>query len=119
MEYIVNDYLWFEYEGKIISETWDKHIHWKGDFKKQTFLVDTLFKREDIIKFYQIGHAINNISNLFDEKWAYNYILKDKYDYIIKDSEKPYIDLLLLEYHIWRFQSDKDNLRIFLEKMEN
>ena len=118
MEDIVSDYLWFEYEGKIISDTWNKYIRCKGDFITQKFLVDKIFREKDLKMFYQLGHSVGNISPLFKEIWADNYMLLEKYKDIYEDSKDTFIDILLLEYHIWMFKQNLKEYKNFLDKLK-
>ena len=119
MEDIIQDYLWFEYEGKIITETWNKHIRWKGNTTTQRFLVDKIFRRQDLKRFYQLGHIICNLAPILEEKWASKELLTDKYYYILDDSRDSYIDLLLLEYHIWLYSSNILEYKNFLDLLHN
>jgi hypothetical protein len=119
MEDIIKDYLWYEYEGKIIHETWNKCISKKGDNDRQKFLVDKIFRKEDLKRFYQLGHVLCNLSPLFQEEWITEELLLTKYNYILDDSEESYVDLLLLQYHVWLFPSNVIEYKVLLEKLEN
>jgi len=117
MENIIRDYIWYEYEGKIIYETWNTFIH-NQDNNKQKFLVDKIFRKEDLKRFYQLGHILHNLSPLFQEDWITNELLLTKYKFILDDSEEVYIDFLLLQYHVWLFPSIIIEYKILLEKLK-
>ena len=117
MENIIRDYLWYEYEGKIIYEMWNKCMR-KVDNDKQKFLVDKIFRKEDLKRFYQLGHILCNLSPLFQEDWITDELLMTKYNYILDDSEESYIDLQLIQYHVWLFPSNVIEYKILLEKIK-
>jgi hypothetical protein len=118
MEDIIIDYLWFKYEGKIITDTWNKYIKWKGNSTTQKFLVDKLFRNQDLKRFYQLGHIVSNLAPILEESWINKELLIDRYYYILENSEDTYIDLLLIEYHIWLFYSNVKEYKKFLNILE-
>ena len=118
MEDIIKDYLWFEYEGNIMNEIYIKYIRWKIDYKGQKLLIDKLFRHQDVKEFYKISMAIFNISNIFEEEWAYNDLLIERYKTNKEQCEEHYIDMLNIEYVLWRYNSGLVNFRFFLEILE-
>ena len=119
MEEVIKDYLWYEYEGTIMGEMYKKYIRWKIDYKGQKLLVDKLFRHEDVKEFYKISMAIFNISNIFKEEWIYNDLLIERYKTNKEQCDEHYIDMLNIEYILWRFNSGMVNFRLFLEILEN
>jgi len=118
MEDIIKDYLWYEYEGNIMDEIYKKYIRWKLDYKGQKKLVDKLFRHQDVKEFYKISMAIFNISNIFKEEWAYGKLLIDRYNKNKENNDEHYIDMLNIEYILWRYKSGLVNFRFFLEILE-
>jgi hypothetical protein len=118
MEDIVNDYLWFEYEGKIMVDMWNKYIRWKIDYKGQKNLVNKFFRHEDIKEFYKTSMAIFNISNILEEPWAYKEMLIERYKKNKEQCDEHFIDMLNIEYVLWRFEGDLVCFRLFLEILE-
>ena len=118
MEDIIKDYLWFEYEGKIMDEMYKKYIRLKLDYKGQKRLIDKLFRHEDVQEFYKISMSIFNISNLFSEEFANGKLLLERYKKNKENNEEHYIDMLNIEYILWRFKSGLVSFRFFLEILE-
>jgi hypothetical protein len=118
MEDIIKDYLWLEYEGTIMDEMYKKFIRWKIDYKVQKLLVDKLFRYQDVKEFYKISMAIFNISNIFKEEWVYKELLIERYKKNKEQCEEHYIDMLNIEYVLWRFKSGLVNFRLLLEILE-
>ena len=118
MEDIIKDYLWFEYEGKIMDEMYKKYIRWKLDYKGQKKLIDKLFRHEDVQEFYTISMSIFNIANLFGEEFANGKLLLERYKKNKESYDEHYIDMLNIEYILWRFESGLVSFRFFLEILE-
>ena len=118
MEDVIKDYLWFEYEGKIMDELYKKYIRWKLDYKGQKNLIDKLFRHEDVQEFYTISMSIFNIANLFSEEFANGKLLLERYKKNKENNDEHYIDMLNIEYILWRFESGLVSFRFFLEILE-
>ena len=118
MEDIVKDYLWFEYEGKIMVDMWNKYIRWKIDYKGQKNLVNKFFRHEDIKEFYKTSMSIFNLSNILEEPWDYKDLLIERYKKNKEQCDEHFIDMLNIEYVLWRFEGDLVCFRLFLEILE-
>jgi hypothetical protein len=118
MEDIIKDYLWFEYEGKIFNEMYKKYIRWKVDYRGQKLLVDKLFRHQDVKEFYKISMAIFNISNIFEEDWAHGKLLIERYKKNKENNDEHYVDMLNIEYILWRYESGLVSFRFFLDILE-
>lgn len=118
MEDIVKDYLWFEYEGNIMLHMWNKYIRWKYEHNKQKFLVNKFFRHEDVKEFYKMSMAIFNLSNILEEPWAYKEMLIERYKKNKEQCEEHFIDMLNIEYILWRFESGLVSFRLFLEILD-
>lgn len=123
MEDIIKDFLWFEYEGRIILEIFNKctkALSWqKGNKNFRQALIEKLFRPEDIRKFYLLGHAVSNISPLFNEEWANLEMLITRYGLIQEDNYHCPVKDFLFEYQIWKYTDNIENYKILLSKFEN
>jgi hypothetical protein len=119
MEDIVRDYLWYEYEGKIIKEIFNKCIRWKNNNKNfRQALIDKLFRPEDIRRFYLLGHSIYNISSIFFEEFVNKETLYYRYKMIQLDNLESPVDAQLLEYNIWNYKGNVEKFEKFIEIYE-
>jgi len=115
MEELIKDYLWFEYEGKIITEIYDKCIHWKGDYEWKTDRMKKLFKPEDLREFYILGLCAMNISSLLlvkeqlDKETFIERFLQNKENLLYVPIEEYNI-----EHGAWRYETDLKAFKLFL-----
>ena len=120
-EYLIKEYLWFEYEGKIICETWNKCIRYdRLDIEEIIYkLKNYLVSEKDLREFYNIGMSVFNISNFVNEEWATKEILIERYKNNKKENIDHSLHYYMLEYLTWRYKDDCESFKLLLEKFEN
>jgi hypothetical protein len=119
MEELIKDYLWFEYEGKIITEIYKKCILWKGDNNWKNDRMNKLFKPDDLQNFYILGLCSMNIYSLL--------LVKEKLDketFIERfiQNKKNLLNVPIEEYHIqhgtWRYENDLNAFKLLLQYLQ-
>ena len=119
-EYLIKDYLWFEYEGKIIIDTWNKCIQYErlDILEIYSKLKNYMITENDLQEFYNIGMSVFNLSNIFNEDWADKNIIIERYKNNKKETNNHPLNYYLLEYLSWRFKDDCKNFKLLLKKFD-
>jgi hypothetical protein len=113
-EDLIKDFLWYEYEGDIIYNTWNKgrikDVRDKDTIKNLVQRLKINTRMEDIKEFYKIDRSIFNVCLIAGEEWADLNFVYNRYQNNKKENEEHFIDDYILEYLIWGF---KDNVKNF------
>ena len=119
MEDLIKDYLWYDYEGKIIYDTFNKNVPWgKSTLPDVIKKMKKIIREEDIREFYKIDRSIYNVSLIAGESWtSLDYILK-RYYKNKKENEEHYIDDRLLEYLLWNYKTNLEDFKHVLNIYE-